>query len=79
MTYQPRPYDIEWLRKTLNLLSDGGLVAYPRSMLCYRVNHKLKTLTLTNPSILNEGSEWTVKDHQATIAVAARLNYTVIE
>lgn len=44
----PRPSDIEWQRRLINKLNDGGVWGIPENGTVYRINKVERTLTCIN-------------------------------
>lgn len=75
--YKATETDTAWARRTLSLITEGGILAFPSTGLIYRVSHKDKTLRLINSEILLILFESYVV-HRQTVAVMHNIGYTVV-
>lgn len=71
--YVPTQEDIHWLTTMLSILNDGGVLAYPATLIFYKVNQVKKTLTLMTPEKVHE------ETHLRTRDVAAKIGWTVAD
>lgn len=73
--YEPDEMDIEWAKTVLNLIADGGILAYPSTQLIYRVDHLHQTVTLLNRQRLEDEDSAIL--HRRSIRVFERIGWTV--
>lgn len=73
--YKPRDVDINWARLVIDLVADGGVLAYPNTFLIFRVDKAKKQLLLMNPGVLSDPDSKEV--FEKTIAVFREINYEV--
>lgn len=45
--FKPTPADIEWQKRMIAILNNGGVWAVPRCGTIYQVDHDKKTMTIT--------------------------------
>jgi hypothetical protein len=67
--YKPTEEDIQWLQNNVNLLRDGGAIAYPSAGCIFRVDKGKKVLIT-----VNRGDEET---WQRTVVVAGEIGWVV--
>lgn len=79
MTYKPTPIDINWLEDMVNMLNNGGMLAFKRSGLVYRIDKEAKTFTLMNPEVINPWDMGSIscRDHAAQKETAKVIGYRV--
>ena len=77
--YVPTEEDVRWFEDMFSSLVDGGLLAFPASMLIYRIDKEHKTLMLQNPEVLEV--PYSTAIHCMTIETCKAIGYdvTVIE
>lgn len=73
--FLPSVLDIAWATFMVSIVADGALVAFPGTRLIYRVNHTVKTFTMTNPEVLKDSESLEV--HNRTKKVFAEIGYKV--
>lgn len=79
MTYIPRARDIDWARKVLHLIKDGGILEYggdPKGGCQYILDRKNKTLRMSNPEILVD--PFHKRMHERGILVFKQIGWQVV-
>lgn len=76
MKWSPSENDMLWLAQTLDMLQDGGSLAFPDAMLVFSVNKKDRKLLLLNPEVLSMAPSR--QTFERTKIVALLLAYEVI-
>ena len=76
--YIPDFSDVIWVQRAIEALEDGGIIAYPKSALIYRVDKTRKVWTLLNPAMLRV-DRVSRELHARTKNVLAQINWTVEE
>lgn len=75
--YQPTDVDIEWAGNMLDMIADGGTLAYPATKMIYLVDKTNKKLILQNVEQLAVFSSFVI--HEQTKVVFAEHGYKVEE
>lgn len=74
--YEPNAGDLIWAWTIVNTMKEGGVLAFPLTLLIYQFHKHDKTLTLINPEILQDPESAEV--HRRTIQVFSRIGYMVL-
>lgn len=77
MPYAPTATDVMWAKNLVAMLREDGAWILPSTMLIYRINHTVKSLTLQNPERLDDRTSFMA--HDAIRAVFGKLGYSVKE
>jgi hypothetical protein len=73
--YKPAAIDIAWARQMVAITAQNAVWVWKDTTLMYRFDHDKKTLTLLNPSLLEE-KELRIA-HEMTVEVFKVIDYTV--
>ncbi len=76
--YEPTEVDITWAREMIDLINEGGTLAYPATELIYTLHHHEKLMVLQNPEIIvNRFDSFVI--HLKTTAVFGSLGWRMAE
>jgi hypothetical protein len=78
--YIPGPDDIIWAVRAVSVIRTGGILAFPTTRLFYGVDHETKTLTLMDPSVLEDETDnnYNAIVHRRAIATFRVIGYQIL-